>query len=87
MKRLILASLLVAGIGVGGWVSAQQRPVPGPEPRDAMALVAPVVISGSDFGFRMESTREGVVTGRLVVRVKGVWVDAQVGSPGVVPAR
>ena len=35
----------------------------------------PTVISGSDIGFRIERTQDGIQIGRVVVRVNGVWVD------------
>ena len=39
--------------------------------------VVPVVLSGSDIGFRVEGRRNGKVIGRLVVRLDGDWVDAE----------
>jgi hypothetical protein len=50
-------------------------------------LVAPEVIAGPNLGFRVESTRDGVVVGRFVVRIGGRWLDAQVGSSGVISQR
>lgn len=35
------------------------------------------VVSGSDLGFRIESQRNGVPTGRFVVRINGVWVEVK----------
>ena len=35
------------------------------------------IISGSDLGFRVESERGGVPTGRFVVRINGRWVDVK----------
>ena len=35
------------------------------------------VISGGDVGFRVDSQRNGVPTGRLVVRVNGQWIEAK----------
>jgi hypothetical protein len=84
-----LAVLLTAG----AWVYAQERPAPGrPASRQVgtinpMDLVAPEVIAGPNLGFRLESTRDGVAVGRFVVRIDGRWVDAQVGSSGVIPQR
>jgi hypothetical protein len=40
-------------------------------------------MSGSDLGFRVESMKGNIAVGKLVVRVNGQWVDAQVGSGGV----
>ena len=35
------------------------------------------VISGADLGFRIDSDRGGVPTGRFVVRVNGTWVEVR----------
>ena len=35
------------------------------------------VVSGSDLGFRIDSERGGVPTGRFVVRVNGQWVEVK----------
>ena len=35
------------------------------------------VISGNDLGFRVDTERGGVPTGRLVVRINGGWVEAK----------
>jgi hypothetical protein len=42
----------------------------------------PVVLSGSDVGFRVEGQRGDAVTGTLVVRVDGKWIDAQLAGRG-----
>jgi hypothetical protein len=42
----------------------------------------PIVLSGSDVGFRVEGQRGDVVTGTLVVRVDGKWIDAQLVGRG-----
>jgi hypothetical protein len=42
----------------------------------------PIVLSGSDVGFRVEGQRRDVVTGTLVVRVDGKWIDAQLAGRG-----
>jgi hypothetical protein len=67
-------------VAVGGLASvltsAQARP--------PQALGLPVVeitegttiLSGSDIGFRVERTQDGVPIGTLVVRVDGRWVEA-----------
>jgi len=34
------------------------------------------IVSGSDIGFRIERTRDGVPIGTLVVRIDGRWVEA-----------
>ena len=44
------------------------------------------VIAGNDLGFRVESTRNGIPVGKLVVRINGKWVDAELGGAAIVPA-
>lgn len=60
---IVLVALALAVLGV--WASAQA-------PQQA-----PVVISGSDIGFQVESQRGGTPVGKLVVRVDGRWVEVQ----------
>ena len=50
---------------------------------EGLDLVAPTVMTAPDLGFRIESTKNGIAVGMLVVRINGNWVDAQVGSNGV----
>jgi hypothetical protein len=40
----------------------------------------PAIVSGADIGFRIDGIDSGVRKGRLVVRVDGKWVDAEVTS-------
>ncbi len=70
----------------GMWTSAQvgsRSPFNRGEP---LGLVAPTVIAGSDLGFRVESTKDGIAVGKIVVRIDGHWVDAQVGTNGLIAA-
>ena len=60
----------------------------------------PRVLSGDDFGFRVEGQRResrpnrqdgridqvNILTGRLMVRVNGLWVEADIERSGVRPA-
>lgn len=71
--------LVVAAV----WASAQVSRPPSETGLKPMDLVAPTVISGSDLGFRIESNQDNVPVGRLVVRISGRWVDAQVGTSGI----
>jgi hypothetical protein len=52
--------------------SAQVRPGSQPLP-----LELPAILSGSDVGFRIEQTRDGIPVGTIVVRVDGRWVAAE----------
>jgi hypothetical protein len=83
MRRKAMAVIVSVGLLVGGlWASAQVRGIEsGP---DGLNLVAPTVIAGNDLGFRVESTKNGIALGTLVVRINGHWTDAQVGSNGVI---
>ena len=67
VAALWILSLLV----VGSMVRAQSyrvNPVP------------PRVISGADFGFRIEGEQNGVPVGVPVVRINGEWMAVKVGS-------
>lgn len=77
------AMLVVLGIlsvfALGMWASSQATP-------QLPNLKTPDVISGSDFGFRVERRQRNRVVGRLVVRVNGEWIEAHPSAPvGVVP--
>ncbi|MCM3881169.1 MAG: hypothetical protein ND807_13755 [Vicinamibacterales bacterium] len=74
---IVLTVFLVVAVV---WASAQVARPPSETGLKPMDLVAPTVISGSDLGFRIESSKDNVPVGRLVVRVSGRWVDAQVGT-------
>jgi hypothetical protein len=47
----------------------------------------PTIVSGTDFGFRVEAQQNGALVGKLVARVNGKWVEAHVGSNLLHPAR
>jgi hypothetical protein len=70
---LIVGILWAASLFVVGTIVRAQdyRTNPLPEPR---------VISGADFGIRVEGERKGVPIGPLVVRINGQWVEAHIGS-------
>ncbi len=63
-------SLLAAGAVAAAQVRAW-RPVPEPK-----------VLSGGDVGFRVDGFRGEVPSGTIVIRVNGVWVEAEIGGPG-----
>jgi hypothetical protein len=44
-------------------------------PGSNLLTVGPTVVSGSDVGFRIERTQDGIPVGKVVVRVDGRWVD------------
>jgi len=67
--QLIAVTLLVLVI-VGSWVYAQ---VVASQP-----VVPPITLTGDDIAFRVEARRGNTVEGRLVVRMDGKWVEANV---------
>lgn len=67
---LWVVSLVVVGVVVA---SAQAlRPV-------RVVTATPLIVSGSDIGFRIDRTINGVPSGTLVVRIDGKWVDVASG--------
>jgi hypothetical protein len=76
---LVLSGLLFATQVGRGQTPAVPMPVPG------------TVISGEDIGFRFESVNKAdvgtsTVTGKLMVRIGGQWLPAELsGSAGVKP--
>ena len=70
---VLLVVTLAAGVGVGAQVARAPIPVP------------PTVLAGPDVGFRVEGVDGEFPIGRLVVRVKGQWVEAQIRDGRLVP--
>jgi hypothetical protein len=69
----VIALLWVASLFmVGHFAAAQSFPV--------IPLREPRIMSGPDFGIRVEGERNGTPVGVLVVRINGQWVEAQQGS-------
>lgn len=68
--RIGVALMLAGGLfGLGGWSMARAQ-------SRALTPATPTLLSGSDVGFRVEGQKGDAVTGRLMVRVKGQWVEA-----------
>jgi hypothetical protein len=78
-RLVVVVSLLWAAslVSVGLWAQGRQGEKPeGLEIRPRQAFGA--VISGEDIGFQPvagPSSRPGTITGRLVVRVNGEWLE------------
>jgi hypothetical protein len=74
---LSLALLWVLSLfAVASIVRAQVFEVP-------RALPEPRVVSGPDFGLRIEADQGGTPVGRMVVRVDGKWIEARLATvPG-----
>jgi hypothetical protein len=49
----------------------------------AATVPNPVVLSGSDVGFRVEAYEGNIPVGKLVVKVDGQWVEARFSGAGV----
>jgi hypothetical protein len=76
-NRIVL--LLVVCVAVlatfARWATAQ---APGqPKPFIPLLTEQPAVLSGSDLGFRIGRWDDQIPVGQLVVKVNGVWQDAQ----------
>jgi hypothetical protein len=64
---LWLAMAVMVG-GWAGWISAQV--IDGPTKVDP-----PILVQGSNLGFRIFARQGGKAIGRLVVRIDGKWVE------------
>ena len=73
-KLAILWALSLVAVSVLSSFAQAQRGQP-QQPGFPLLTVAPTVVSGSDVGFRIERTQDGLPVGRIVVRVDGRWVD------------
>ncbi len=70
-----MLSLVAVGAIASVLTSAQVRvPVPG---RPPLMTEGTTILSGSDIGFRVERTQDGVPIGTMVVRIDGRWVEAR----------
>ena len=71
-RCLFAGCLLVVGVLVSGASGYDQSVAPRSLP--------PVVLSGTDVGFRMTARRGDTPIGELVVRVDGVWQKVEFAS-------
>lgn len=68
-SSIVLATLFV-GLAAGwGWAQVSRTPNRAP---------VPVVVSGSDLGFRIDGHQGELHAGTLVVRVNGIWVPVRI---------
>jgi hypothetical protein len=63
---LWIVSLVVVGVVVASAHQTLRLPV--------TEMAAPEIISGSDVGFRIDRTVDGIPEGAVVVRVNGKWI-------------
>jgi len=73
---VVAVAWVVSLLAVGSWASAQAS-------RQWSPVSEPAVVSGENLGLRVEWMHGNVPTGTLVVRVKGVWMEAQIGKPPI----
>jgi hypothetical protein len=69
-------SLVAVGTVASVLTAAQASPPPTLGLRWVEITEGTTIVSGSDIGFRIERTLDGVPVGTLVVRVEGRWVEA-----------
>ena len=73
-RYLLLACVWVLSLLVATtWTRAQTR--------RWTPLTEPVVVSGTDIGFRIDWMNGRTPVGEIVVRLNGQWIDARVGAP------
>jgi hypothetical protein len=72
-----MLSLVAIGAIASVLTSAQARPPSVLGLPSAEITEGTTILSGSDIGFRVERTQDGVPIGTLVVRVDGRWVEAR----------
>ncbi len=76
MRRTVLAVMTGILLAGGGWVAGEQAE-PYRHPMTPPVPVDPMMLSGSDIGFRVEGKISGGVVGTWMVRLKnGEWVEA-----------
>jgi hypothetical protein len=77
-QLIVVAALLLTAFLVGARaIHAQQF----------LTLEQPTVVAGPDVGFRVERMDRGIPVGKLVVKVNGRWVDAEIGGGAVQAVR
>jgi len=73
LKSIVAAVFAVVTIAAATvWVTAQSF---------AVTKVTPFEITGADLGFRVQGLRGNTPVGVLVVKVRGEWVEAEIGMP------
>ena len=73
MRTLIIA-VAIGILGAGLWARAQVQPN-----SRGNTQPPPQIISGADFGFRVDSySADGTPSGRIVVRQNGQWVEVSI---------
>jgi len=80
LPRVLIGCLLViVSLAGAAWAGAQRwQPLKPP--------ASPLILSGSDIGFRMVGRKGDTVVGSLVVRVNGEWIATEY-AYGLKPAK
>lgn len=74
----VAAVVIWLSISTVGFSSSQvPRPPGAPRLPPAITQPQPTVIAGSNIGFRVDSWKDGIPVGTLVVRVDGQWVEPE----------
>lgn len=87
MRQIVRIVVMVVGLAAafsaGRWTHAQTpQALQGPQIVPPPPLLrptpqGPIVLAGSDIGFRVERQKGDVPVGRLVVRVDGRWIEPE----------
>jgi hypothetical protein len=72
-QRLVWVFVFVLVACAAAWSYAQSLQV---------TPVTPTVVSGADFGFRVEGNRAGTPVGTPVIKMNGQWVEVELGGVG-----
>ena len=73
-RRLLWAGLWILSLVVAGTIGSVRA-------QPWTPLSEPTTLSGDDIGFRVEWMNSNMPTGKIVVRLKGQWVEARIGQP------
>ena len=81
MRKWIAMGLVSAAALTGGALWGRAQVVQPNNPRTAPNQVQPPpqIISGADFGFRVDSWgQDGTPSGKIVVRQNGQWIEVRI---------
>jgi hypothetical protein len=72
-RSQLIAVVLLSVVILGSWRSWLSAQAVASEP-----IYPPITVSGDDIAFRVEARRGNTVEGRLMVRMEGKWIEADV---------
>ena len=79
-KRFVVIALWAISMFAAGLWGHAQTPLPQPRPAPSPLQPQPTVITGNDFGFRVDARKGNTPVGRFVVRIDGRWVEIEESS-------